>query len=101
MGKILLRKRWEYEIFSISLGKEKTHSFVTSKEIKLLKYVNNKDILDLNKINMNFSIYEKNIKENHTKIPILKEKFEKKQILLSSFQKGKKIWKDNQYEIGR
>lgn len=81
------------DINKIELGKEKTHSFVSSQESKLLQYVENKDILDLNKIDMDFSIYEKDIIENHIKIPLLKENFEKKMIMLSSFQQGRDIWK--------
>ena len=80
---------------NISLGNDKTHSFITSKECRLLKYVTNRNCIDLNKINLDFSIYEKDIEENHNRIPKLKNIFERKIDMLNSFQKGNNIWKDN------
>ena len=48
--------------------------------------------IDLDKIDLDFSIYKKDIVENTCRIDYIKEKFEKKIIMVSSFQKGKNIW---------
>lgn len=80
---------------NIKLGQDKTHSFITSKENRLLRYVTDRNIIDLDKINMDFSIYEKDTSENQIRILLLQEKFERKIDMLSSFQKGNSIWKDN------
>ena len=80
---------------NIKLGQDKTHSFITSKENRLLRYVTDRNIIDLDKINMDFSIYEKDTSENQIRILSLQEKFERKIDMLSSFQKGNSIWKDN------
>lgn len=76
----------------IKLENIETHSFVKS-EIKLLKYVKNRYALDLSKTDVDFSIYEKDISERHTRIPYLKQLYNQKLLLLSKFQKGEDIWK--------
>lgn len=83
------------ELDNIKLGQDKTHSFITSKENRLLKYVVNREIMNIDKINVDFSIYEKDIYDNDLRISLLKEKFERKIDLLLSFQKGNNIWEDN------
>ena len=83
------------ELGNIKLGQDKTHSFVTSKENRLLKYVANRKIVNIDKINADFSIYEKDTYNNKQRISLLKEKFERKIDLLLSFQKGNNIWEDN------
>ena len=69
-----------------------THSFI-KKEMSLLKYVKNRNILDLSKTDVDFSIYEKDILENHIKIDYIKQLYNQKQLLLAKFQKGQDIWK--------
>ena len=65
-----------------------------SKENKLLKYVKNRQCINLDKIDYDFSLYERDTIENRNRLPLLKENFEKKVLLLDSFQKGKDIWDD-------
>lgn len=62
-----------YENLSkIRLEEIKTHSFI-EKEIRLLQYVRDRSLIDLDKAIMDFSIYEKDIVERHIRIPKLKE----------------------------
>ncbi len=75
------------------MGTIKTHSFV-EKEKDLLKYVSNRNAIDLNKIKPNFDIYYQDTEERHGRIPLLKERFEKKMDILKQFQKGKDVWKE-------
>lgn len=77
----------------VKIEKIETHSFI-KKEIRLLKYVKNRNALDLSKINNDFSIYEKDIYERQSRIPYLKQLYEQKQFLLAKFQKGEDIWKN-------
>ena len=86
-----------YNVPYESLGKVrfseiKTHSFI-EKESKLLQYVRNRSLVDIDKAEMSFEIYEKDILERHIRIPELKKLYEKKMDHLRSFQKGKDIWK--------
>lgn len=76
----------------VRIDEIETHSFI-KKEVKLLSYVKNRDSVNLDKCNMDFSIYEKDIIERHIRIPKLKELYEKKMMRLKSFQSGKDIWK--------
>lgn len=78
----------------IKLNEIKTHSFI-ERENRLLQYVRNRTLVDINKISPDYSIYEKDIIERHIRIPKLKELFERKITSLQSFQSGKDIWKDN------
>ena len=43
------------------------------------------------------SIYEKDVLERHIRIARLQDLYEKKRMKLSSFQKGRDIWKNNRY----
>ena len=70
----------------------KTHSFI-EKESKLLQYVRNRDLVHIDKAQMDFSIYEKDILERHIRIPELERLYQKKLNLLEAFQRGKDIWK--------
>lgn len=75
----------------------KTHSFVQD-EKKLLKYVTDRSLLDLTKLSgIDFSIYERDISERHSRIPFIKQRFEQKAKDLEAFQKGKNIWKSDRY----
>ena len=70
-----------------------THSFIKN-EKELLKYVTDRNLIDLNKLSgINFNIYEKDVEERHVRIPYLKKRFEQKLFELEQFQKGKDIWK--------
>ncbi len=82
-----------YELLpSIDIDEIRTHSFI-EKEIKLLQYVKKRNLVDLNKATMDFSIYEKDLLERHMRIPQLQKLYEKKCIRLEQFQMGKDIWK--------
>ena len=74
----------------------KTHSFI-EKESKLLQYVQNRDIVNLDKAEMDFSLYEKDVLENHIRIPQLEKLYEKKRENLRAFQKGTDIWKNRRH----
>ena len=70
----------------------RTHSFV-EKEIRLLRYVNNRKLVDMDKTEMDFSIYEQDVEERHIRISPLKELYKKKCERLLQFQNGKDPWK--------
>ena len=55
----------------------KTHSFV-EKESKLLKYVRDRSLVDIDKTEMDFSVYEMDMTERQIRIPKLMELYEKK-----------------------
>ena len=83
-----------YEKLSqVRLDDIRTHSFI-EKEIKLLQYVRNRSLVDIDKAEMDFSIYEKDVLERHIRIPKLKELYERKLEKLRAIQKGKDIWKN-------
>ncbi len=80
------------QMYKIRIDEIKTHSFV-ERESKLLSYVHNRNAVDINKAQMDFDIYTKDLYERQIRIPKLKELYEKKLSLLSSFQAGKDLWK--------
>ena len=80
----------------IKFSEIKTHSFI-EKECKLLQYVKNRSLVDIDKAKMDFSIYENDIVERQIRIPILRDLYERKRDSLCAFQNGKDIWKDNRY----
>lgn len=69
-----------------------THSFI-KRESELLKYVKNPAAVDTDKLPDDFSIYEHDIEERHSRIPVIKELYHAKIRSLCSFQAGKNIWK--------
>lgn len=81
---------------TIRLDQINTHSFV-ERETRLLQYVRNRNAVDISKTDMDFSIYEKDIKERQIRIPLLKELYCRKQESLYAFQQGHDIWKDSRY----
>lgn len=86
-----------YEKMSqIRIDDIRTHSFV-EKETKLLQYVRNRAIVDVDKADVDFSIYEKDVVERHIRIPLLKELFERKRDALRAFQNGKDLWKKREF----
>lgn len=80
----------------VRIGNIKTYSFV-EREVRLLQYVQNRSIVNLDKAEMDFEIYEKDVVEQHIRIPRLKELYERKLEALRAFQSGKDIWKDTRY----
>ena len=60
-----------YESLSeVRLNEIKTHSFI-AREVRLLQYVQNRDMVDLDKAIMDFSIYEQDVTERHMRIPTI------------------------------
>ncbi|MDD5957023.1 MAG: hypothetical protein PUC40_08610 [Lachnospiraceae bacterium] len=86
------------QLTHIDLRKITTHSFI-KKEIELLKYVTDRKILNLSNSDMDFSIYEKDTSDRHARIPVIESLYKRKQDLLSEFQNGKDIWKNQKYYI--
>lgn len=80
------------ELANVRLDKVKTHSFI-EKERSLLKYVKDRSLVDISKADMDFGIYENDIKERHCRIPRLKDLYERKLESLRMFQSGSDIWK--------
>ena len=80
----------------VRLDDIRTHSFI-EKEVKLLQYVRNRTLVDIDKAEMDFAIYEKDVVERHIRIPMLKELYERKREKLRIFQNGKDIWKNSNY----
>ena len=72
----------------IKLNEIITHSFF-EKEPKLLKLVKNRNAVDLDKAQMDFSIYEQDLLERRSRIPKLKELYQLKLDRLAAFQAGK------------
>ncbi len=82
-----------YEKLSyIKMDEIKTHSFV-ERESRLLQYVRDRSLVDLDKAEMDFSIYELDVVERQIRIPLLKKLYNRKKENLRSFQKGKDLWK--------
>lgn len=84
------------QLDKIHLDLIETHSFI-KKEIKLLSYVKDRKIVDIDLAEMDFSIYEKDLLERHIRIPKIKELYERKRMKLRAFQNGKDIWKTERY----
>jgi len=80
-------------LLSVQPGQDKTHSFITSKEINLLKYVKDRSVLNLDKIDVDFSLYEKDNGDNKERGDRLKRLYYRKAEMLRTFQQGKDIWK--------
>lgn len=76
----------------------KTHSFI-EKEVKLLQYVHDRSLVDVDKAKMDFSIYERDVVERHIRIPKLRDLYERKREYLRAFQSGKDIWKNRDYGV--
>ena len=84
------------QLDKVRLDEIDTHSFI-KKEIRLLSYVQDRTVVDIDKAEMDFSIYEKDVLERHIRIARLQDLYEKKRMKLSSFQKGRDIWKNSRY----
>ena len=73
-----------------------THSFI-KKEVKLLQYVKNRNLIDLSKLpddNFIRALYLKDIPERHQRIEALLKAFHNKISYLDKFQSGIDIWKN-------
>ena len=84
------------QLDKVRLDEIDTHSFI-KKEIRLLSYVQDRTVVNIDKAEMDFSIYEKDVLERHIRIAGLQDLYEKKRMKLSSFQKGRDIWKNSRY----
>jgi hypothetical protein len=82
------------ELSHIRLNEIKTHSFIAP-EVRLLQYVRNRNLVDIDKAVMDFSLYEQDVTERRIRIPKLKELYERKLDRLAAFQRGIDIWKDH------
>lgn len=71
---------------TINLKEIKVNSFFDN-ERKMLSYVRNKKILNLEKIKPNFSIYKNDIAENQIRYKKIEENFNRKLEILKSFQR--------------
>jgi len=84
------------QLSKIKFHEIKTHSFI-EKECKLLQYVRNRSLVDIDKAKMDFSIYEQDIVERQIRIPKLQQLYQRKMESLSEFQRGKDVWKNTHY----
>lgn len=76
----------------IRLGEIKTHSFI-EKEVRLLQYVRDRSLVDIEKAVMDFSLYDEDVLERRIRIPGIRELYERKLERLAAFQSGIDIWK--------
>ena len=81
------------QLDSVRISDIKTHSFI-KREIKLLSYVQDRNLVDIEKAVLDFDIYDMDLLERSIRIPKLKELYKKKLDNLYLFQKGKDLWKD-------
>ena len=82
------------KLTALHLDEIKTHSFL-EKESRLLQYVHDRSLVDISRIEMDFSVYLQDIQERQIRIPKMSELFKRKVDLLSAFQQGRDIWKDS------
>lgn len=85
------------QLNQIRIDEIETHSFI-KKEIKLLSYVKDRKIVDIDKAEMDFDLYKKDLIERHIRIPKLKELYERKRMKLRAFQNGRDVWKTVRYQ---
>ena len=81
------------QLDSIRINNIKTHSFI-EKEVKLLSYVQDRNLINIDKAVIDFDIYEMDLVERRIRTPKLKELYKKKLDNLHLFQAGKDIWKN-------
>ena len=80
------------QLDSVRINDIKTHSFI-EREVKLLSYVQNRDLVDIEKAVLDFEIYDMDLVERRIRIPKLKELYNIKLYNLPLFQNGKNLWK--------
>lgn len=66
---------------------------IVDEEMKMLKYVKNRNAVNLNNLDVDFSIYDNDVKENQIRKNHYIEMFNKKRELLQMFQDGINVWK--------
>lgn len=76
----------------LHLDQIRTHSFV-QRECDLLKYVKDRQALDLNRTEIDFSIYNDDVAERRSRIPLVQRLYERKRDMLRAFQSGEDLWK--------
>ena len=76
----------------IHLNQIETHSFIKS-ELKMLQYVHDPMLVDLDRAEMDFSIYREDVAERHSRIPKLRDLYQRKMQTLHAFQEGQAVWK--------
>ena len=81
---------------SVDFSQVKVNSFILY-EKDLLKYVQNRNIVDLSKTDMDMSLYEMDTEERHICIPKIQNLYDRKREYLAMFQQGKDIWKRGKY----
>jgi hypothetical protein len=86
------------QLDDVNMDEIKTCSFI-EKESRLLRYVSDRLVLDMEKTEMDFDIYTMDVYENHIRIPKLKKLYDRKRENLHAFQQGRDIWKNNRYGI--
>lgn len=77
---------------AVDIDDIRTHSFV-ERENRLLQYVQDRSVVDSDRIAVDWTIYEQDIAEQHARIPELQRLFACKCERLRAFQSGKDIWK--------
>ena len=77
-----------------SHSKDQTRSEECSSEIRICL---NRQMVDVDKAEPDFSIYNMDVTERQIRIPYLKALYEKKMYKLKRFQSGKDIWKSDRY----
>ena len=88
-----IRQNESYDLLDkVKFDEIKTHSFI-AKESKLLSYVNDRNAVDINKAEMDFDIYTKDVFERQVRTDKLKRLYERKLRNLEAFQNGKDLWK--------
>lgn len=86
------------QLANVDIENIRTHSFI-EKEVRLLQYVHDRNLVNTDKAAMDFSIYKKDVEERHIRIPLIQKLYEKKLDKLRRFQKGKDLWKRDRYKI--
>ena len=81
------------QLDSVRIKDIKTYSFI-EREVKLLSYVQDRNLVDIERAEMDFEIYEMDLIERRIRIPKLKELYKNKLDNLHLFQNGKDLWKN-------
>lgn len=85
------------QLSQVRLDSIMTHSFV-ERESRLLQYVCDRSLVDIDKTEMDFNIYEMDVLENQIRIPKLRDLYERKRERLRAFQNGKDLWRNRRYQ---
>ena len=74
------------------IDKVTTCSFV-ERESRLLQYVQDRSVVDVDKADLSFDVFYQDTTERHGRIPMLQDLYHKKMESLRAFQSGKDVWK--------